>query len=82
MLAVDDEDEEPVCELELELQPEAEADPEAEAEATQLPRHEPILHSAAGGTCCKADSDCATVFTLLLVLPFQLRALIDAQWAT
>lgn len=80
MLAVDDEDDEPVCELELELQPEAEADPEAEA--TQLPRHEPILHSAAGGTCCKADSDCATVFTLLLVLPFQLRALIDAQWAT
>lgn len=37
--------------------------------------------ASAGGTCCKADCDCATVFTLLL-LPFQLRALIDAQWAT
>jgi len=49
----DEEDDEAV---EFELEAELAAEVEVEVVATQLPRHEPMLHG-----CCKA-ANCATVF--------------------
>lgn len=88
-LSVEEDDE--AVELELELLAETEA--ELAVVATQLPRHEPMLHGNVARPpivphlllllllflfTTFAPFPCANNFTLLLLLFFQLRGLIDS----